>query len=322
MGELISVIIPIYNVEKYMDDCLKSVTEQTYKNIEIILINDGSRDNSIDKCYKWMKKDVRIKVYNKENGGASSARNYGLDRAMGEYIVFVDSDDYINDHMLEKLYEALKENKCQISMCNSVRVFDSDVIIKDELRSETEIWNEEKYWEKYYLCPEDKYIVLWNKLYPKKIFEELRLPEGRLFEDEMVMHKIIGKCSKIAYIDEKLYYYLQRQGSSMNQSYTYRTFDVVEANTNRSIYFYSKGYYKLAETSLTQNISRIIDIKENLDMKNKINYDCYKREKKQFTDAYFKLFKRLSIKSKANILTFVLGEKLYKITHIYKRIIR
>lgn len=322
MTELISIIIPVYNVENYIDNCLESVVNQTYSNLEIILVNDGSTDNSINKCCEWEARDHRVVVYNKKNGGASAARNYGLDRVNGEYIMFIDSDDYIDKYMVEKLYSSLREEKGEVSMCDSVRVDNYNYNIKNSLKREILIWNEEMYWNNYYMFPEDKYIVLWNKLYSKKIFEDLRLPEGKLFEDELVMHKIIEKCSKVVYINEKLYYYFQRQGSSMNQLYTHRTFDAVEANTNRSIYFNLKGLNKLAEVSLTQNISRIIDIKTNLDMRDAQNLKRYKKEKERFTRAYFKLFKNMTIKSRLNILTFVMGERVYRITHTYKKIIK
>ena len=122
MGNLISVIVPIYNVEKYIDTCLKSITKQTYKNIEIILVDDGSTDLSAKLCDEWKKKDKRVKVIHQENKGVAQARNIGIDCATGKYISFIDPDDYIDYQMLEKLYDTLEKTNSQISICKFIHV--------------------------------------------------------------------------------------------------------------------------------------------------------------------------------------------------------
>ena len=120
MKELISIIVPIYKVEKYIAKCIESLIEQTYSTYEIILVNDGSTDNSLEICNSFKKRDKRIKVYTKENGGLSDARNYGLKKAVGSYICFIDSDDWVDNDFIEVLYNLLKKNKCDISICNKV----------------------------------------------------------------------------------------------------------------------------------------------------------------------------------------------------------
>ena len=126
--ELISIIVPVYKVEKYLDKCINSIVSQTYKNLEVILVDDGSPDSCGKMCDEWTKKDTRIKVIHKENGGLSDARNFGLDCAKGKYIQFVDSDDYIEKDMIEFLYKNLKENNADISICSNYMVDEENVI--------------------------------------------------------------------------------------------------------------------------------------------------------------------------------------------------
>ncbi|MBR1540013.1 MAG: glycosyltransferase [Clostridia bacterium] len=126
--ELISIIVPVYKVEKYLDKCINSIVSQTYKNLEVILVDDGSPDSCGKMCDEWTQKDTRIKVIHKENGGLSDARNFGLDCAKGKYIQFVDSDDYIEKDMIEFLYKNLKENNADISICSNYMVDEENVI--------------------------------------------------------------------------------------------------------------------------------------------------------------------------------------------------
>ena len=123
---MISIIIPVYNVSKYLDKCLKSVVTQTYSNIQIILVNDGSTDNSGEICEKWCKKDKRIEVIHKRNGGLSNARNVGIERAQGEYLMFVDSDDIISDDLCELLHDRLLENNADLAICDTYHIFDNN----------------------------------------------------------------------------------------------------------------------------------------------------------------------------------------------------
>ena len=150
MQELISIVIPVYNVEKYLDECILSVINQTYKNLEILLINDGSSDSSYDICCKYSEQDNRIHVINKENGGLASARNVGIDKATGEYIYFLDSDDYIKETTIEKVVNYMKNNN--LDLC----YFSADVIIEDNNLT----WNKEMYKKNHYYNPNDGVTIL------------------------------------------------------------------------------------------------------------------------------------------------------------------
>lgn len=245
-NELISVIVPIYNVEKYLHRCVDSILGQTYHNLEIILIDDGSPDNCSIICDEYAQKDYRIRVVHKTNGGLSDARNVGIEAATGEYLMFVDSDDFIAANMIEKLYHALLVNNADISICNfkyvdengasilfNPRFSNSKLPIQDGVISGTDILKEKLFATKCWY-----WVVAWNKLYKKSIFSEIRYPVGKIHEDEFVIHAILMKCDKVACVSEMLYYYVQRSDSIMGMSKTdSRKIDYTEALLLRA-----KGY--------------------------------------------------------------------------------
>lgn len=211
MVGLISIIIPVYNVEQYIERCIDSVLLQTYKNLEIILIDDGSTDKSSKICDEYAKKDSRIKVIHKENGGVSSARNAGLDVATGEYIGFVDSDDYIDSNMYECLINSITNNKCDIVICGFHEVFGG--VIKDVAicESETSISVREGIVK---LIEDDTYKgYLWNRLYKRELFDGVKFPEMIVLEDMYVNHLVFEKSKKIHLLDKTLYSYIRRENS-------------------------------------------------------------------------------------------------------------
>lgn len=211
---LISVIIPVYKVEKYLDKCIQSVINQTYSNLEIILVDDGSPDNCPQLCDDWANKDERIKVIHKKNGGLSDARNAGLDIAIGEYIAFVDSDDYIESDMYECLLDKIIKTQSQMAICNFEYV-DTDGNIttlntmgQDCCFSSRQILAD---W-----CGNDLvyYVVVWNKLYSRKCWENIRFPVGKIHEDNFVMYKLFFTCNRIVCSKTKKYNYVQRNNVS------------------------------------------------------------------------------------------------------------
>ena len=240
MNDLISVIIPVYNVEKYLEKCINSVINQTYKNLEIILVNDGSTDNCPNICDEFAKKDSRIRVIHKQNGGLSSARNAGLDIANGQYIGFVDSDDYIHTEMYQKLYEALISQNADLSICSYEEVtekgksIDGFSPIKDEILDANNALlklNQEKFWY---------YVVVYTKLYNKNIFKDIRFPESKINEDQFIVHEVFYNCKKIVTIPNKLYYYVQRNGSITKSKKTIKNFDEIYSMFARVEFYNSK----------------------------------------------------------------------------------
>ena len=210
MEYLISVIVPVYKVEKYLDRCVSSIINQTYKNLEIILVDDGSPDDCPQKCDEWAKKDLRIRVIHKENGGLSSARNAALDIARGDYIGFVDSDDYIALDMYEKLVGILNTCKADIVVlgCNKVDenrniISSTEKIIECELTAENALKELLKANINNYMC---------NKIFKSVIFKEIRFPENRLWEDMAICYKLFSFSKKIYCYPEEMYFYFMRAG--------------------------------------------------------------------------------------------------------------
>lgn len=217
MGEdLISIIIPVYNMEKYLNKCLDSVLNQTYNNIEIILINDGSKDNSEKICKLYEKKDSRIIFINKENEGVSSARNLGLDIATGKYIFFVDSDDYIKENTIEKLYNNMVSSKAELSICGFYEDINGKLIPRTE--GEIEILDKRNAIKRL-LMKSGFQGYLWNKLFIKEKIKKNNISFDKkidLWEDVLFVFNYMMCCERIVYDPSNLYIYLNREDSAVH----------------------------------------------------------------------------------------------------------
>lgn len=210
---LVSVIVPVYNVEKYLARCLDSIVEQTYQNLEIILINDGSTDGSGEICRQYAERDSRIRLFHQENRGQSVARNVGLDNMTGEYIVFVDSDDYISPQFVEILLVALLRSNVLIARCKYVRVADQEDNKKLGTRVKDipcRIIDKMEVFDMFGVTDE----YLWVYLYHKTIFKSLRFPAGKTWEDIRLFPELFWQIDKLCLVDISLYAYRQRPGST------------------------------------------------------------------------------------------------------------
>jgi len=227
---LISIIVPIYKVEEYIKNCIDSIISQTYKNLEIILVDDGSPDNCGNICEEYSLKDKRIKVIHKKNGGLSSARNAGLDIASGEYIGFIDSDDWIEGDMYESLYNALVEHNADISVCGRYIVQGNRITtISDSEKAE--VFTRREALSELVL---DEYSGMknfaWDKLYKKELFENIRYPEGKYYEDIFTTYKLFSLSNKIVDIKSPKYYYLLREDSICGTNDASKRYDYYLAN--------------------------------------------------------------------------------------------
>lgn len=219
MENLISIIIPVYNVEKYVRKCVESVIDQSYKNIEIIIIDDGTKDNSGKICDEYAEKDTRITVIHKINEGVSKARNVGIEKANGKYITFVDADDFIDKDYIKKLYDQCIASNADLSICGTKDIDSNENILKVSKKYRNIINSEEAMKEllneKYYTC------VVWAKMYKKELFKDIQFNEKtKIAEDLEVLYRIIGK-SKTINVDtfENLYYYRIRENSATTEKY-------------------------------------------------------------------------------------------------------
>lgn len=236
MSKKISIIVPIYNVEQYLDKCVESLVNQTYKNLEIILVDDGAKDKSAKIADLWSIKDDRIKVIHKKNGGLSDARNSGIRIATGDYIGFIDSDDWINHKMYEILVNNLEKYNADISVCSIEKVYGEDIIkVNKILNKKIDIFTPKEALEN--LIDEGTLRqTVWNKLYKREIIKDIYFKVGKIHEDEFWTYQIFGRCKRIVYTDEQLYYYLQRLGSIMSKPFSMKRLDGLEARNNRLEY--------------------------------------------------------------------------------------
>ncbi len=222
---LISIIIPVYNVEKYLKKCINSVINQSYKNLEIILIDDGSTDKSGIILDEYSKIDKRIKVYHKKNGGLSSARNYGIKRSNGSYICFIDSDDFISKYMIENLLNNLLKTKSDISICGMKYFYVGDEINDDYSYKYFE-YNSEEALLKMIDYQSGVAPNAVNKMYKRELFsDDCLYPIGKLYEDMGITAKLFNKCNKIVYTPDCYYYYLQREDSITNEIFKEKDLD-------------------------------------------------------------------------------------------------
>lgn len=282
---LISIIVPIYNVEQYLDKCITSIVNQTYKNLEIILVDDGSTDKCSNISDKWALDDNRIKVIHKENGGLSDARNTGLEIATGKYIGFVDSDDFISKYFVEILYKNLVNTQSDLIQCSHLTV-DEDYLGVEELINENlsiKIYNTK---EALGLLIEEERInqVVWNKLYKKELLQEIHFEYNKLNEDEFFTYQIFAKCKKISYVDLPLYYYLIRNQSIMRKQYSIKRLDGLEAKFLR-YEFLKENYYDLGSLAKKNLIFFIIYCYQ---MVLTINNKKEKKQAEKIIRGYFK----------------------------------
>lgn len=225
---LISVVVPVYNVEKYLCRCVDSIINQTYKNLEIILVDDGSPDNCPKICDEYAKKDKRIKVIHKKNGGLSDARNAGIKISKGDYIGFVDSDDFINLEMYTKLYKIITENDADIAICDLKRFHDEKKVKEQINKNDVTIYTQENFLKKFFkIGSQSIEYYADTKLYKRSMIEEEQYPVGLTSEDVLGTYKALLKAKKIVKTTDELYYYRYNE-QSITGSFSKKDFDLLE----------------------------------------------------------------------------------------------
>lgn len=229
--DLISVVIPVYNVEKYLVRCISSILQQTYSNLEIILVNDGSLDNSGKLCDEVARKDSRIKVIHKKNGGLSSARNAGLEMSTGKYVTFVDSDDWLSINIFTRAIEVFDKYDCdvvdyKVILTNKVLNIKENNINESLIRGKENILYDYLYKGQIEECP----FSVCRKMYKKNFFKEIRFPEGKINEDIVTNFKVLSKINKLVHISDIGYYYFQNFESITNGKLKKKDFDLLDVS--------------------------------------------------------------------------------------------
>ena len=232
---LISVVVPVYRVEKYLDHCIQSIAAQTYPNLEILLVDDGSPDGSGAICDRWSEKDSRIRVFHKQNAGAGAARNTALDAAAGELIAFVDSDDYLQPNMYAYLYGLMKDG-VDIAECVIGLTENDNLPMDDGTGAEILVCDTE---EALGLHIQDAMFCQTppNKLYRRSCVGDIRFPEGNLIDDEFFTYQVLGNARKLAHSSACMYAYRQQSGSAMHKPYSLRRLQGLDAKLQRLAYF-------------------------------------------------------------------------------------
>ena len=235
MNPLISVIVPIYNVEKYLARCVDSIVNQTYKNLEIILVDDGSPDLCPQMCDDYAEKESRIKVVHKKNGGLSDARNAGIAVATGEYISFIDSDDYVSDDFFECLLDVMNKENSDIAECSVVKFYEVNRF--DEFSDDLSVKTYDTQDAMSALIAENPFHQhVWNKLYKTELVKDIPYAVDKLNEDEFWTYQVFGRANKVSKLNKTMYYYFQRNSSIMGVGYNIRRLDALEGKANRQKY--------------------------------------------------------------------------------------
>ena len=272
---LVSVIVPVYNVEKYLEKCVNSLLQQTYKNIEIILVNDGSTDESGKMCDNLAQEDDRIKVFHKKNGGLSDARNYGVERATGEYIGFVDSDDYIEEDMYEKLYKAIQRSQADMAECSMTRIY-KNYSEKFYRGDNFQIDLDDEAYVREYIDNVRLYGSAWCKLLKKEIAEKVKFPVGKIYEDCFYTLDLVKYLKKVTVISDSLYNYYIREGSITTKSFSHSNMDYIECINSWEDYI-DNYFPQFKQLMLKRKVIAYLSIfNQTLELKQRKNNEDYK----------------------------------------------
>ena len=257
----ISVIIPVYKVEPYLDACVSSVVGQTFSDLEILLVDDGSPDRCPELCDAWAKKDPRVRVIHQENGGLSAARNTGIGAATGEFLAFVDSDDMLEPDALRRAWEAQQACQADLVIFNLVYVDEHNhpLPAPDFSGFRDEVLTADEVWQRYFALAEQKiyYVVAWNKLYRRELFKTLRYAPGKRYEDQFLLPGLLAQCKTVACLRYVGYRYAQRGGSIMAQGSSRNYLDRSEFLLEWCDSFAGKGDFLRAEGLLNDAIANL-----------------------------------------------------------------
>ncbi|SKB64046.1 Glycosyltransferase involved in cell wall bisynthesis [Lachnospiraceae bacterium] len=313
MEKLVSVIVPIYKVEKYLPRCIESILVQDYTKLEILLVDDGSPDRSGEIADEYAKKDQRIHVIHKKNGGLSDARNAGIDAAVGEYLVFIDSDDYVHPEMISRMMEAVQQTSSDVAVCSFKFVKEDEPMPEESGNDEITVISDDVKRTEYMF---EKYIpefnVAWNKLYPAQFFEKIRYPFGKIHEDEFTTWKVLEMAERIVYIGEPLYFYVQRETSIMGERFNEKRFLALEAYDEKLDHYFNMDRMVWFEKTLF--LYRVCLIKFAKEMrKNGLDEAILRKYRQHFKQLVLKSFIKLpiSFKKKMGYLCCALMPEVY-----------
>ncbi len=303
--DLISVVVPVYNVEKYLENCVDSLLNQTYANLEIVLVDDGSTDGSGSLCDKCVERDPRIAVFHKTNGGLSSARNYGIEKARGELIVFIDSDDYIAADTIEQLYHTMTLAGADISIISLTSSSELDSGITDKFKS----YNSEQA-IKEILLERAFSTSACGKLFKRGLFDNVRFPEGKIYEDYATVYKTFLAAKKIAFADTFKYFYVTNLSSITKSRFSEKRLQYFEVS-DTVISDVAESYPRLKKHATRRATRYAISFYKQFSESGCDNADVQKFLISRIRKRFFSyLFSRYSFKSKLYGLCVCISPKL------------
>ena len=308
---MISVIVPVYNVEAYLRRCLDSILNQTCRDFELLLVDDGSTDCSGRICEEYAQKDGRIEVFHKANGGISSARNLGLNNATGDYISFIDSDDWVEPDFLEVLLRLLLANNADISQCFYIKETSK---IRDEnlpvIRTDSsEIFEgRETLHNLFDKRMSFRTVLAWNKLYKRRLFESLRFPEGIIFEDEAFTHEVLYQSDKLVVNDSTLYHYTWRADSLSNSKQSFKYLDLVGAVERRVAFFEARREEEFLLRTMAKYSEVLLKVGAAVCFSDAENGQQYLQEIRQKLDGNLEAFRQNKYMRKEYLLLLKLYE--------------
>lgn len=297
----VSVIVPIYNVEEYINKCIKSILNQTFKDFELILIDDGSTDNSGDICDTYKSIDDRVYVIHKENGGLSDARNFGIDYATGKFLYFIDGDDFIQEDTLESMYESIMKTNSDIAICNMIRYYGEGDI------------------EKFY-CPVEKMKSLdnnyrfetlsqpsvCNKMFESVLFDNIKFPLKKYYEDTFIYHELLFKAKRVVLTGKDSYYYRSRRGSIISEGYNKKYFDFIEAVYLRAVFLDKNNVHKYADEAYLHLYSSLVNAYKNIEINGHEEKSLLGKSKDKYDEIFKRIIKDSHFNLKQKIRFFVL----------------
>ncbi|MGS2779048.1 glycosyltransferase [Robertmurraya sp. GLU-23] len=317
----ISIVIPIYNVSPYLERCLESVLSQTFKNLEVILVDDGSTDNCWDICNFYAERDRRVRKFHQKNQGVSAARNKGLDVATGDYIGFVDPDDYIHPEMYERLYTLLKINEADMSACFSRGCWDSGY--QEPLRDDIKV----KVYENVgavntVFDPEYGIngvgVVIYNRLYKKELFNNIRFStKYKRAQDEHIICNLMKRVKKLVFTDERLYYYFNRSDSAIHKRSTAQDnimhqMNLLDMYEERLLLFNEDKYKKIYDICYVNLMNLTISAFFNIQDRN-VKETLRERYDKYYKGFSMQILSNLPPKDRVRFITFKSNPKMYKL---------
>ncbi len=315
--ELISIVVPVYNTEKYIDDCMASILAQSYKNLQIILVDDGSTDGSGKICDAYVAKDDRFQVIHKANGGVSSALNAGIKETTGSWIMRIDPDDYVHPHMVQRLYETALQKEADLVWCAYENVPEESSYDKQSFKDTQgkleEYTNVEA--EKLFYSPQiENYIVTWNKLYRADLFKAepaLTFREGRVYEEGYIVYQLVYRAKKVVVLSEEpLYFYRQRGNGIMDKNGHKIYLPVLESGEERIAFYKEKGEKELYRLEINMMMNSSISLYQ--DMTDASSRKEVKQWFRKFYKNYFQK-EKWPMSKKIGMRAFLMGNGLYKL---------